>query len=557
MKRETKPDMTRRVERATAARGDALMIGHLLRTPLATAPRQQIVFRDEFRYTYTGLRERIGRLASALRARGVSKGSTVAVLDWDSHRYLECYFAVPMMGAVLQTVNIRLSPEQVAYTLDHARAEVVLVHRDFAPLFESIRAGLPRVRVVVPIGAAAGDGAAHEVSQRCGYETMLAQASPDFPFEDFDEQAVATTFYTTGTTGLPKAVSFTHRQIVIHTLAVLSALASAEIGQSLRHGDVYMPLTPMFHVHAWGVPYVATLLGLKQVYPGRYEPPMLLQLRAREGVTYSHCVPTILQMLLDAAAASGTDLAGWKINIGGSALNAALAKRAVSRGIDVFAAYGMSETCPYLTATRITPAIHALGGDAEIEMRCRTGLPAPLVDLRIVDEAMHEVPHDGVAVGEIVVRAPWLTLGYAGDPAASEALWRGGWLHTGDIATQDADGYVQIRDRLKDVVKTGGEWISSLQLEDLIARQPGVGEVAVIGLPDERWGERPVALVVRRPDADGEALTATAIRERLAPYVASGEIVRYAVPERIEFVASLARTSVGKIDKKAMRAERQ
>jgi fatty-acyl-CoA synthase len=385
---------------------------------------------------------------------------------------------------------------------------------------------------------------------------MLAAAGADFPFAEFDENAVATTFYTTGTTGLPKAVSFTHRQIVVHTLAMAGALAGAQLGQSLRQGDVYMPLTPMFHVHAWGVPYVATLLGLKQVYPGRYDPAMLLQLRAREGVTYSHCVPTILQMLLDAAAAGGVDLAGWKINIGGSALNAALAKRALARGIDVFAAYGMSETCPYLTATRVTPAARERGEDAEVEVRCRTGLPAPLVELRIVDEAMQDVPQDGTAVGEIVVRAPWLTLGYAGDPAASEQLWRGGWLHTGDIATQDADGYVQIRDRLKDVIKTGGEWLSSLQLEDLIARVPGVAEVAVIGLPDERWGERPVALVVRRTDAAGEALTAERVREHLTLHVERGEIVRYAVPERIEFVAALPRTSVGKIDKKLMRAQR-
>jgi len=541
--------MVRLVERAAAARGDALMIGHLLRTPLATSPRQQIVYRDEYRGSYADLRGRIGRLASALRSRGIDEGTTVAVLDWDSHRYLECYFAVPMMGAVLQTVNIRLSPDQIAYTLDHARAEVVLVHRDFAPLFEAIRPALPLVREVIPIGDAAGEA--------CGYEAMLAAAPEDFPFVDFDENAVATTFYTTGTTGLPKAVSFTHRQIVLHTLGVLGALGSSPIGQSLRQGDVYMPLTPMFHVHAWGVPYVATLLGLKQVYPGRYEPPMLLQLRAREGVTYSHCVPTILQMLLDAAAASGADLAGWKINIGGSALNAALARRALSKGIDVFAAYGMSETCPYLTATRVMPEVRARGLDAEVEVRCRTGLPAPLVDLRLVDERMNDVPRDGASVGEIVVRAPWLTLGYVGDPEASEQLWRGGWLHTGDIASQDADGFVQIRDRMKDVIKTGGEWLSSLQLEDLIARDPGVAEVAVIGLPDERWGERPVALIVRRADAAGAALTAERVREHLAPHVASGAIVRYAVPERIDFVAALARTSVGKIDKKAMRAERR
>jgi fatty-acyl-CoA synthase len=304
------------------------------------------------------------------------------------------------------------------------------------------------------------------------------------------------------------------------------------------------------------VPYAATLLGIRQVYPGRYDPSMLLRLRAAEGVTYSHCVPTILQMLLDAADAAGADLAGWKINLGGSALGEALARRALERGIDVFAAYGMSETCPYLTATRVTATVRARGPEAELTTRCRAGHPAPLVDLRIVDQDMNDVAHDGVATGEVVVRAPWLATAYAGDPAASEALWRGGWLHTGDIASIDADGYVRIRDRLKDVIKTGGEWLSSLQLEDIIARHPAVAEVAVIGLPDPRWGERPVALVVPRAGA-AEALTVASVRAHMLPWVERGEIPRYALLERVEVVDALARTSVGKIDKKAMRAARQ
>jgi fatty-acyl-CoA synthase len=539
--------MIRLAERSAAARGDALLIGHLLRTPLATAPDQQIVYRDERRFTYREFAARVARLAAGLHGLGVRPGTTVAVLDWDSHRYLEAYFAVPMMGAVLQTVNVRLSPDQVAYTLDHAGAEVALVHEDFAPLLAAIRPRLPRLREVVALRDGAGP---------CGYESMLAAAPDGYAFADFDENAVATTFYTTGTTGLPKAVCFTHRQIVVHTLAVQGALASGQFGQSLRHGDVYMPLTPMFHVHAWGVPYAATLLGIRQVYPGRYDPSMLLRLRAAEGVTYSHCVPTILQMLLDAADAAGADLAGWKINIGGSALGEALARRALERGIDVFAAYGMSETCPYLTATRVTATVRARGPEAELTTRCRAGHPAPLVDLRIVDQDMNDVAHDGVATGEVVVRAPWLATAYAGDPAASEALWRGGWLHTGDIASIDADGYVRIRDRLKDVIKTGGEWLSSLQLEDIIARHPAVAEVAVIGLPDPRWGERPVALVVPRAGA-AEALTVASVRAHMLPWVERGEIPRYALLERVEVVDALARTSVGKIDKKAMRAARQ
>ncbi len=256
-----------------------LLIGQLLHAPLAAAAGQEIVYRDRVRYTYRDLRSRIERLAEGLAVLGVAPGATVAVLDWDSHRYLECFFAIPMMGAVLQTVNVRLSPEQIAYTMRHADAEVALVHRDFLPLLSDIRGELPRLRVVVLID----DGTGQPLPSDCRveYEQLVADAADGYRFPEFDENAIATTFYTTGTTGDPKGVCFSHRQIVLHALAVLGAIASPDHGQSFRHGDVYMPMTPMFHVHAWGNPFVATLLGVKQVYPGRYVPEELLELRQR------------------------------------------------------------------------------------------------------------------------------------------------------------------------------------------------------------------------------------------------------------------------------------
>ena len=527
-----------------------LLIGQLLHAPLAAAAGQEIVYRDRVRYTYRDLRSRIERLAEGLAVLGVAPGTTVAVLDWDSHRYLECFFAIPMMGAVLQTVNVRLSPEQIAYTMRHADAEVALVHRDFLPLLSDIRGELPRLRVVVLID----DGTGQPLPSDCRveYEQLVADAADGYRFPDFDENAIATTFYTTGTTGDPKGVCFSHRQIVLHSLAVLGAIASPDHGQSFRHGDVYMPMTPMFHVHAWGNPFVATLLGVKQVYPGRYVPEELLELRAREGVTFSHCVPTILQMLLAAAERAGTDLSGWKICIGGSALPVGLARAALARGVDVFAGYGMSETGPVLALTRLDATSVGSGAEAEIARRCRTGQPLPLVDLRVVDEAGADVQRDDEAVGEIVVRAPWLTPCYVGNPDASRELWRGGYLHTQDVARIDASGSLQITDRIKDVIKTGGEWLSSLELENHVSKIPGVAEVAVIGVADERWGERPHVLIVRSAGA-GAVPTAEDIRAAIAAVVAIGRLPRYSVPERVTFVDALERTSVGKINKRALR----
>jgi fatty-acyl-CoA synthase len=538
-------------ELAREAYGYPLLIKQLLHTPLATASQQEIVYRDRHRYTYAALRERIGSLATGLASLGVESGTTVAVMEWDSHRYLECFFAIPMMGAVLQTVNIRLSAAQIAYTLRHAHAEVILVHEDFVPLLARIREQLPAVRAIVliedgPRDAETPDWIAHR------YERLLASSSSSYVFEDFDENAIATTFYTTGTTGEPKGVCFTHRQLVLHTLAVLGASGTPAYGQSFRQGDVYMPMTPMFHVHAWGNPFVATLMGVKQVYPGRYVPEELLALRKREAVSFSHCVPTILQLLLTCADAHGSDLRGWKIVVGGSALPEGLARAALERGIDVYAGYGMSETGPVLSITRlIAPAASADTPQWEVQQRCRAGLPIPLVEVRIQDADGRALPWDDRATGEIVVRTPWLTPCYVGNEQASAELWRGGYLHTQDLARIDSRGSIQITDRLKDVIKTGGEWISSLALENLISRHPAVAEVAVIGAPDKRWGERPHVLVVLRPERT--AVTAEDICAIVAAAAATGSIPRYAVPERVTFVESLERTSVGKINKRALR----
>ena len=338
---------------------------------------------------------------------------------------------------------------------------------------------------------------------------------------------------------------------MLHTLAVLGSLASTPGNESFHRGDVYMPITPMFHVHAWGLPYVATAMGVKQVYPGRYLPDVLLALIKQEKVTFSHCVPTILHMLLASPAANTVDLSGWKVVIGGSALPKGLAKMALDKGIDIFGGYGMSETCPILSLAQLKPSMTELDADKEIEYRVKAGLPIQLVDLRIVDEQMHDVPHDGKATGEVVVRTPWLTQGYLNDPANSEDLWHGGYLHTRDIGTIDPEGYLLVTDRIKDVVKSGGEWISSLAIEDIISQHPGVSEVAVIGIPDEKWGERPLALIVLKEESVS-TVTEQHIQVHVKAWADQGAISKWAVPD-VRFVDILEKTSVGKLDKKVMR----
>ncbi len=529
-----------------------LIIKKLLNTPLTYSPDQEIVYRDQLRYTYKDLNKRICRLANALDNLGISQGDVVAVFDYDSNRYLEAFFAVPMMGAVLQTVNWRLSETQIVYTLNHAEAKIILINSDFLPILKSVRDKLDTVKKIVviyekdaePVSGIDFDGV---------YEDMLKNAEADYDFPDLDENTKATTFYTTGTTGDPKGVWFTHRQLVLHTLSGAIALGSYETIGRFRSNDIYMPITPMFHVHAWGIPYMATMLGVKQVYPGKYEPEMLLKLIVGEKVTFSHCVPTILQMLTASPAVKNFDLSRWKVIIGGAKLPLGLAKAAKEMGITVYTGYGMSETCPLISLS--TPKAHMMEWDEDrlLEIVVKTGLPIPLAEFEVVDADDNPLPHDGKTTGEVVFRTPWLTHSYYKAPDKTEELWKNGWLHSGDVGHIDEKGYLQITDRIKDVIKSGGEWISSLDLENIMSQHPAVLECAAIGVPDEKWGERPMMIITLKPDA--QKVTPEELKNYMTKASEQGKLPKYGIPDRYEFVKEIPKTSVGKLDKKVMRKD--
>jgi fatty-acyl-CoA synthase len=526
-----------------------LLIKNIFNAPIYFDPNQEIVYRGEKRFSYATFKQRVHKLAHMLTSLGVKAGDTVAVMDYDSHRYLECYFAVPMIGAVLHTINIRLSPEQILYTIDHAEDDVLLCHADFLPILEHIKGRMDVDKIIL----LSDDGQSPKTTVPLvgEYESLMEGNSDFFLFPELGENTRATTFYTTGTTGMPKGVYFTHRQLVLHTLGTLATLGSSPT-QNFKQYDVYMPITPMFHVHAWGLPYVATMLGVKQVYPGRYVPDLLLELIAKEKVTFSHCVPTIMHMLFNSPKINEIDLKGWKVIIGGAALPKAMCQEALRRGIDMFTGYGMSETCPILTLAQLTPEMLELDDMEQSDIRTKTGRPMGLVEIQVVDEQMQPLPRDGISTGEIVVRSPWLTPGYFKDQKNSELLWHGGYLHTGDMANIDAKGYIKITDRMKDIIKVGGEWVSSLELEDIINQHASVKEVAVIGISDERWGERPLALVVAdalKKDEHTEKSILTHAKE----FIKKGIMARESMLLKIHFVESIDKTSVGKIDKKELR----
>jgi len=533
--------------------GFQLTIKELLANSKLTAGNQEIVYRDKMRYTYSDLFERINRLGSALAGLGVKRGDTVAVFDYDSNRYLESFFAIPMMGAVLFTVNWRLSPDQIEYTMNHAEADVILINTDFLPLLSSIRGKLKFVKKVV-IFSDSDQAPKTDAAYDAEYEELLAAASPDFEFPDLDENTKATTFYTTGTTGLPKGVYFSHRQIVLHTMSVCIGVSGHDTPLRFSTSDVYMPITPMFHVHAWGFPFIATMMGVKQVYPGKYEPEMLVKLIAREKVTFSHCVPTILQMIVVSPIAKQLDLSAWKVIIGGARLAKGIAVAAINLGISVMTGYGMSETCPVISVSNLKPYMKNFDNEQKSDIAIKTGMPIALVDVRIADGDGNFQPNDGKTTGEIVVRAPWFTKGYHKDPEKTEDLWRGGWLHTGDVGYMDQDGYIQITDRLKDVIKTGGEWVSSLDLENAVSMHNAIQEAAAIGVPDSKWGERPMLLVVLKPEFRNDGITSEALKSHMKSCAEQGAIPRYAIPDQYIIADDIPKTSVGKVDKKRLRA---
>jgi fatty-acyl-CoA synthase len=528
-----------------------LLLKHLLEHGVSWAPDQEIVYCNRFRYHYEDMYQRVLKLAASLKQLGIKQGTKIGVIEWDSHRYLEMYFGIPGSGAVLHTINPNLAQENVLFTIQHAEDEILIFHEDFLQLVEQIRDRLPNIRTFIVIteepNSTGIQGAAYT------YEEFLELSPPLPELPEFDENTQATLSYTTGTTGQPKGVYFSHRQLVLHTFAGWGSMAMFGNDGGLGKHDVYMPLTPMFHVHAWGVPYVATVFGLKQVYLGRYDYDLILKLMKDEGATFSHCVPTILQQVLNAAESQGQDLAGWKVVVGGARLTKGLATAAQNLGVEITAGYGLSESCPFLTLASLRTNMEKdWSEEAQLDVRVKTGFPMPLVKYRVVGSDGEDVPMDGVHTGEIVVRSPWLTEGYYKDSERTEQLWSGDWMHTGDVANVDQHGYIQIVDRTRDIIKSGGEWIVSLELENLLSLHEEVLEAGVIGVPDEKWGERPLAVISTKEGAEAD-VTTEALQSHLEKFVSDGQIAKWAIPERFVFLDQLPKTSVGKIDKVELR----
>ena len=542
----------RKVPSASKAFKFPLLIKNILAYSTMIEPTNEIVYKDQVRYNYFELNRRVRKQANVFKKLGLNGGQTIAVLDYDSHRYLECFFGIPMTGNVLHTINWRLSPLQILYTINHAEDVLIICHIDFLPLLESLFKDIKTVKSII-VCADGNDYSKETLLPIIGeYEELLNQESDKYDFEDFDEDAVATTFYTTGTTGNPKGVYFTHRQLVLHTLSVSVTFSAIDRACQFNNSDVYMPLTPMFHVHAWGFPYVATMCNTKQVYVGKFDIEVVLKCFVKEKVTFSHCVPTILQMFVSHPATQNIDLSKWKVVIGGSALPKSLAKAAIQRGIDVITGYGMSETCPILSTVYVSPKDKLNPDiDFQIEARTRSGTPTIFVDLHLIDENGNTVPKDNETIGEVTARTPWLTQGYINEPEKSEELWYDGWLHTGDVATMNSHNSLKITDRIKDVIKTGGEWVSSIDLENMIGQHEAVMEVAIVGIQDAKWGERPHAMIVLK---DGKNMTKEDLKTFMQRYVDDNIITAWTIPSSVEFAVAIPKTSVGKLDKKVIRA---
>jgi fatty-acyl-CoA synthase len=487
------------------------------------------------RASFAAIGERVERLAAALRRLGVGPGDRVGTFCWNAQEHLEAYLAVPSMGAVLHTLNIRLFPEQLAYVVNHGEDRVIIVEDTLVPLLARVADKLTTVRHFVVVGS----GEASALGTTLRYDELLAAESPGFAWPDVDERSAAAMCYTSGTTGDPKGVVYSHRSTVLHSLAATSGAVFA-----LNQNDAVLLIVPMFHANAWGLPYAAWMVGASLVMPSRFlQADALCRLIKLVRPTLSGAVPTIWSDILRYAETTPVDLSSFRMVVcGGSAVPRILMERFEERhGTRIIQAWGMTETSP-LAAIALPPR----GCDPadEMDWRAKTGRVVAGVEARIVDGAGRVLPWDGEAVGEIEVRGPWITGSYHRDPAPEK--FDDGWLRTGDVGSIDAKGFIQITDRAKDVIKSGGEWISSVELENAIMAHPDVIEAAVIGVPDERWQERPLACVVLR---EGAQRSPSALASALAARVA-----RWWIPERWSFIDEVPKTSVGKFDKKVLRS---
>ena len=491
------------------------------------------------RVSFGDTAERAGRLASALSSLGIDRSDRVATFMWNNQEHIEAYFAVPCMGAVLHTLNIRLFPEQLVYVVNHARDRVIVVDDTLVPLLARVAGQLKTVEHYVVTGTGAGEGLDAAGASVHGYDDLIGAAAPDFDWPDVPERAVAALCYTTGTTGHPKGVAYSHRSTVLHALG-----SAANATEPLTDRDRALVVVPQFHAMSWGLPYWCWIRGTDLLLPGRFlkaEP--LAQMIEREKPTFAAAVPTIWNELLRYTEAHPSDLSSLRyVNCGGAAVPRSLIDRFENRhGVPIVQGWGMTETSP---AAAIAWPPRGAAPDEAASWRAKTGRVLAGVELRLVDEAGAELPWDGESIGEFEVRGPWITARYFGDDAPEK--FHDGWLRTGDVGVVEPRGYMRITDRAKDIIKSGGEWISSVELENALMAHPEVAEAAVVGVPDERWDERPLACVVRR---DGSVVGPELLRDFLAEKVA-----RWWLPERWCFVDEIPKTSVGKFDKKTLRA---
>ncbi len=524
-----------------------LTLTHVLERSAKVYPAKEIASRlsdgSIFRYSYRDFHARVHRLAHALARLGLKEGERVGTLCWNSYRHLELYFAVPCAGLVLHTLNLRLAPDQLAYIINHAEDRVIFVDASLVGILEAIRPELKTVReiVVIPEPGEAKTG------DLLDYEALLADSSGDcFAWPTLDENAAAATCYTSGTTGNPKGVVYSHRSLFLHSYGICMADTFA-----LSERDTILQLVPMFHANGWGIPFAGVMTGSRMVFSGRQlHPEDIALLIERERVTFTGGVPTLWMTLFSYLESNPRDISSLRsIVVAGSALPRQFVKLYLEKyRIPIMLAWGMTEVTPIGTVSYLKERITALPESEMIDVMARHGMPLAGVDLRIVDAEGNELPWDGAAIGELQVRGPWVTGGYYNDPRSDQSFMDG-WFRTGDVATVDAEGYIQIMDRTKDMIKSGGEWISSVDLENAIMAHPKVAEAAVIGVFHPKWQERPLACVAPLAQYKHDIS-----REEILEFLA-GRVAKWWMPDEVIFVDAVPKTSVGKFNKRALREQ--
>ena len=497
---------------------------------------------EPHRYTYGDWSKRVMQLANALQQAGVTRGDRIATFAWNTYRHFELYYAVPCMGAVLHTLNIRLFAEQLVYIINDAEDKVIFVDGDLVPLLEGLAGQIPSVKLYVIMGDA--PYTTEKLQPAVDYETFIAGQPTSYEWPQLDENAAAAMCYTSGTTGNPKGVVYSHRSSYLHSMGVLTA-----DGPALSERDVVYPIVPMFHANAWGFPHASALAGAKLVLPGRFMDALTLaRVMEREQVTFAAGVPTLWIALLNLLEKEQFDLSKLRsIICGGSAVPQALIEGLYHKKVNLVQAWGMTETSPLASLSKLRSYQEDWPLEAQFRIKARQGTVVPGVEFRVMDmETGQEAPWDNQTFGELQVRGPWIARAYYMDDE-SDAKFADGWLRTGDVAVVDADGIIQLVDRTKDLVKSGGEWISSVELEGLIMGHPKVLEACVVGIPHPKWSERPLACVVVKPDFVGQ-ISKDEIIEYLRPRVA-----KWWLPDDVLFVDAIPKTGVGKFDKKVLR----